>query len=316
MLRFTLRRAASMLLVLVAVSVLVFLIFNVIPNGDPAERMAGPRAGVEQIERIEQEWGFDESLPVQYLTTMRKVLTGDLVSYSTRLEVDDEILRGLPATISLAAGGAVMSLVVGVALGLLAALRAGRATDRVLAVLALLGISAPVFWVGALAAHYLGFEAGLFPNGGYVPLTEDPLGWAYHLILPWTVLSLLFIGLYSRVLRSSLLEALGEPHVLVARAKGLSERRIVLRHALRHAILPVVALWGLDFATILGGGAILTEAVFDLGGVGQYAADSIGTLDLPPVLAVTLLAAVAVVVLNAVTDMAQAALDPRVRAAA
>ncbi|HEV2075213.1 MAG TPA: ABC transporter permease, partial [Thermoleophilaceae bacterium] len=209
MARFALKRTLSMGLVMLAVSVLVFILFAVVPGGDPAQRLAGPRADVAQIERVRADWGLDEPLPVRYVATMENVLTGDLASYTTGLDVDEEIRRGLPITISLAVGGAVMSLVFGVALGLVAALRAGRLADRLLAALALLGISTPVFWIGALAAHYLGFEAGLFPNGGYVPLTEDPLGWAHHLALPWTVLSLLFIGVYSRLLRGSVLEALG-----------------------------------------------------------------------------------------------------------
>lgn len=313
MARFALRRLVAVTVVMLAVSILAFLIFNVIPGGDPAERLAGPRASVEQIERIRSDWGFDDPLPTQYLAMMGNLFTGDVVSYSTGIDVDQEILRALPVTLSLTIGGALMSLVFGAALGLIAAFRAGRLTDRLLGALALLGISLPVFWVGALAAHYLGFEAALFPNGGYVPLTEDPLDWAYHLVLPWTVLSLLFIGLYSRVLRGNVLEAMGEPHVLMARAKGLSERRILVRHALPHAIVPVLMLWGLDFAAILGGGAILTEAVFDLGGVGQYAADAIGRLDVPPVLAITLFGALAIVVINAATELAHAALDPRVR---
>lgn len=313
MARFVARRLASMALVLAAVSVVVFLIFNVIPNGDPAVRMAGRQATEAQVEAIRAEWGFDEPVWEQYATTMRKVLTGDLVSYTTGLDVDEEILRGLPATISLAVGAAVIWMVVGIAAGVLAALRAGRLTDRALAVLALVGISLPVFWIGALMSHYLGFEAGLFPSGGYEPLTDGPVDWAYHLVLPWIALALLFIGLYSRVVRASVLDALGQDYVRAARATGISERRVVVRHVLRNSLVPVVTLWGLDFAAVLGGGAILTESVFDLDGVGQYAAEAIGQLDAPPVLAVTLFGAIFIVLLGAIVDIVHAALDPRVR---
>jgi peptide/nickel transport system permease protein len=310
---FTIRRLVSMLLVLFAVSVITFLVFEVIPNGDPAARMAGRQATPAEVAAIRDEWGFDDPVYVQYATAMRKLFTGDAISYSTQTNVDDEIWRGLPRTLSLALGAAVLWMVFGVALGLLGAMRAGRVSDRLLTVLALVGISMPVFWLGALANHYLGFELGLFPNGGYVGLTDDPLEWLHHLLLPWIVLSLLFIGFYSRVVRATTLETMDEDYVRTARAKGLSERQVLLRHVLRSAMIPVISLWGLDFAVVVGGGAILTETVFDLQGVGQYAADAIGQLDQPPVMAVTLFGAFFVVICNAAVDIVQAALDPRVR---
>jgi peptide/nickel transport system permease protein len=200
-----------------------------------------------------------------------------------------------------------------VALGLYSAVKAGRFADRGLTVLALIGISMPVFWIGALMNHYLGFKLGLFPNGGYVELTEDPIDWAYHLILPWTALAILFIGFYSRVLRSNVLDTINEDFVRTARAKGLSERRVLVRHVLRNSLLPIITLWGLDFGAVVGGGAILTETVFDLQGVGQFAADSIGQLDVPPVLAITMFGAFFIVLLNAIVDIAYAVLDPRIR---
>ncbi|MEX1141718.1 MAG: ABC transporter permease [Thermoleophilaceae bacterium] len=314
MARFAARRLAQMVVVLLAVSVLTFLIFNVIPNGDPAVRMAGKAPTEAQVEAIRAQWGFDESLPVQYVETMRQVLGGSAISYFTQLNVRDEIVRGLPRTLSLAAGAAILWMLAGIALGVLGAMRAGRTSDRMLTVLALTGVSLPVFWLGALMVHYLGFEAGLFPNGGYVPLTESPLDWAYHLLLPWTALAILFAGFYSRVLRSNLLDTLGEDYVRTARAKGLSERQVMRRHVLRNSLIPIVTLWGLDFGAVVAGGAILIETVFDLQGVGQYAAESVGQLDVPPVLAITLFGAFFIVVLNAVVDIVYAALDPRIRA--
>jgi peptide/nickel transport system permease protein len=313
MLRFVVRRLVSMVFVMFAISVLTFLIFNVIPNGDPAQRMAGRTPTESEIERIREEWGFDESLPVQYVTTMEKVFTGDLVSYFTRLDVGEEIVKGLPRTLSLAVGAAILWMVMAVALGLYSAVKAGKFADRALTVLALIGISMPVFWIGALMNHYLGFKAGLFPNGGYVPFTEDPIDWFYHLIMPWTALAILFIGFYSRVLRSNVLDTINEDYVRTARAKGLSERRVLVRHVLRNSLLPIVTLWGLDFGAVVGGGAILTETVFDLQGVGQFAADSIGQLDVPPVLAITMFGAFFIVLLNAIVDILYAILDPRIR---
>jgi peptide/nickel transport system permease protein len=313
MARFVVRRLFSMLVVLFAVSVLTFLIFNVIPNGDPAVRMAGKQPTESQIEAIREEWGFDENIVVQYGTTMEKLFTGDMVSYFTQLDVVDEIIKGIPRTLSLAIGAAIIWMAFGVGLGLFTAMRAGKVSDTLLTVLALIGISMPVFWIGALMNHYLGFKLGLFPNGGYVEFTENPADWAYHLILPWTALSILFIGVYSRVLRSNVLDTINEDYVRTARAKGLSERRVLFKHVLRNSLIPVVTLWGLDFAVVIGGGAILTETVFNLQGVGQYAADAILQLDVPPVLAVTMFGAFFVVVVNAFVDIAYAALDPRIR---
>lgn len=313
MARFVLRRLASMVFVLFAVSVLVFLIFNVLPGGDPAVRMAGKIPTENQVEAIREEWGFDEPLYVQYATMMKKIFTGDLVSYFTQLNVDEEIWKGLPRTLSLAIGAAIVWMAFAIALGLYSALHAGRISDRLLTVLSLIGISMPVFWLGALLLYYLGYKAGIFPNGGYVEFLDNPTQWFWHLVLPWFALSILFIGFYSRVLRSDILETMGEDYVRAARAKGLSERRVMLRHVLRNSLIPIVTLWGLDFGAVIGGGAILTETVFDLQGVGQYAADSIEQLDLPPIMAVTMFGAFFIVILNAVVDIAYAALDPRVR---
>ncbi|HYP47172.1 MAG TPA: ABC transporter permease [Thermoleophilaceae bacterium] len=313
MARFVVRRLIQMLGVMFAVSVLTFLIFNVIPNSDPASRMAGRQQSETTIKQIRKEWKFDESLPQQYVTTMKKVFTGDLKSYFTQLPVGKEIVKGLPRTLSLAIGAALLWFAVAVAFGLYSAVKAGRLGDRFLTILALVGISMPVFWIGALMNHYLGFKAGLFPNGGYVELTKNPLDWAYHLILPWTALAILFIGFYSRVLRSNVLDTINEDYVRTARAKGISERQVLRRHVLRNSMIPIVTLWGLDFGAVLGGGAILTETVFDLQGVGQYAADAISQLDVPPVLATTMFSAFFIVLLNAVVDILYAYLDPRIR---
>jgi peptide/nickel transport system permease protein len=313
MARFVVRRLLAMVLVMFAISVLTFLIFNVIPNGDPAVRIAGRTATETAINAIREEWGFDENIFVQYATTMKKVFTGDLISYYNQLNVGDEIKRGLPRTFALAIGAAILWMVFAVALGLYSAIRAGRFSDRFLTVLALIGISMPVFWIGALLSYYLGFKWGLFPNGGYVEFAENPLDWFWHLVLPWTALAILFIGVYSRVLRGNILDTLNEDYVRTARAKGIPERQILVRHVLRNSLIPIVTLWGLDFGAVIGGGAILTESVFDLQGVGQYAAESIDQLDVPPVLAVTMLGAFFVVLMNTVVDIVYAFLDPRIR---
>jgi peptide/nickel transport system permease protein len=313
MARFIVRRTLSMLVVLFAISVVTFAIFNVIPGGDPALRMAGRQPDPGQLERIREDWGFNEPVYVQYVKTMGRVFSGDLVSYSTQQNVLEEIGKRIGRTFSLAIGAAIMWMLFATALGLYTAIRAGRLSDRLLTILALVGISMPVFWIGALMNYYLGFKAGIFPNGGYVPLDQDPIDWLYHLLMPWTALSLLFIGVYSRILRSNVLDTLNEDYVRTARAKGLSERRVLIRHVLRNSLIPIVTLWGLDFGAVLGGAAILTETVFDLQGVGQYAAESVDQLDVPPVLAITMFGAFFIVLLNTVVDILYAVLDPRIR---
>jgi peptide/nickel transport system permease protein len=313
MARFVIRRLVGMVLVLFAISVITFLIFNVIPNGDPAERMGGHNVSKTQLAAIRRQWGFDRPLPVQYVKTMKNIFNGDLISYSNHINVIDEIKHDIPRTLSLAIGAAIIWMVFAVALGVYSAMRVGKLSDRFLTVLSLIGISMPVFWVGALMNYYLGFKAGIFPNGGYVELTKDPVQWAYHLIMPWIALSLLFIGVYSRVLRSNILDTINEDFVRTARAKGISERRVLVRHVLRNSLIPVISLWGLDFGAVIGGGAILTEKVFNLQGVGQYAAESISALDVPPVLTITIFGAFFIVLLNTIVDITYAWLDPRIR---
>lgn len=313
MTRFVVRRLVSMALVLLAVSGIVFAIFNVIPGGDPAVRMAGKIPTEPQVEAIREEWGFDEPVYVQYAKTMEKLFSGDLISYYTQLNVTDEIVNGAPRTFALAIGAAIVWMVFAIALGLYGAIRQGAISDRLLNGLALVGISMPVFWLGAMLSHYLGTEAGLFPNAGYVELSDSPAEWLSHLVLPWFTLAVLFIGFYSRVLRADVIETMGENYVRAARAKGLSERRVMLKHVLRNSLIPIVTLWGLDFGAVLDGGAILTEQVFNLQGVGQYAADAIGQSDVPAVMGVVMYGAFFIVVFNALVDIAYAALDPRIR---
>ena len=311
---FIVRRSVGAILVLAAVSFITFAIFIVIPGGDPAERMAGKNATDENIANIRSTWGFDQPFYVQYGKMMQKVFSGDLISYTTQKNVIQEIKRGLPATISLAVGAAIIWLFFGVLVGVISAVTAGRWSDRGITILALIGISMPVFWLGILARYYLGPEnAGIFPDGGYVPLTENPADWLYHMILPWFVLAVLFIGFYGRVLRSNILDSINEDYVRTARAKGLNPRRVMLKHVLRNSMIPIVTLFALDFAGVIGGGAILTETVFDLRGVGQYAAQSVRSLDLPPIMAVTLLGAFFIVFFNAIVDFVYAYLDPRIR---
>src|ERR1044072_1427752 len=310
---FLLKRTGRMLLVLFGFWVIVFLIFTVIPGSDPAPRIAGRNATPALVAQVEETWGFDDPLPQQYLTMMKLIFTGELIAYQDQYNVDEESWKGLPATLSLCIGAAVIWLFFSVLVAYLAAFRAGRFLDRVLMVLSLISISLPIFLVSALILSYLGYDLGLFPTSGYVELTEDPLDWAYHLVLPWTTLVVLFIGLYARVLRANLLATMDEDYVRTARAKGLKERQVRIRHVLRNALLPIVTLLGLDFAALIGGAAIITEYVFSLQGIGQLAAEAALALDLPPIMAVTMFGAFFVVALNTLVDIAYTWLDPRIR---
>ncbi len=309
--RFVVRRLASMVGVLFAISVLTFLIFQAIPN--PAVRLAGRFPTPATIEHINQQWGFDKPIYVQYLKTMKLIFTGQVISYTQQLNVVHEIWTLLPVTLSLAIGAGIIWLSMGILFGVLSAWRAGRWLDRWLTVLSMIGVSMPVFFLGAVMSYYLGDKWGILPAGDYVPIQQDPWQWFVHMLMPWFALSVLFIGVYSRVLRSTILDTVNDDYVRTAKAKGLTERQVMVRHVLRNSLIPIVALFGLDFAAVIGGGAILTETVFNLHGVGQYAAQSVEALDIPPVLVITLFGAFVVVLIGGVVDILYAYLDPRIR---
>jgi peptide/nickel transport system permease protein len=313
MARFAVRRLGNMAFVLIAISIITFLVFYKIPGGDPVLRISGRTAEPAVREQVREDFGFNDPTHVQYLRMMEKTFNGSLESYSNRVNVREELIRGIPATASLVIGGAVIWLFFGILFGVISAVFAGRLPDRFLTILGLIGISLPVFWVGALLLYYLTYKVALFPAGGYVPLSEDPASWLSHMILPWFCISLVFIGFYSRLLRSNMLDVMNEDYVRTARAKGLSERQVLVRHVMRNALIPIVTVFGLDFGAAIGGGAILTETVFGLQGIGQYVAESIGSLDLPPIMGTTLYAAFFIVLLSALVDIVYARLDPRVR---
>jgi peptide/nickel transport system permease protein len=315
MVAFIIRRIIGMILVLVAVSFIVYLIFIVIPGGDPALRIAGRVATPANIASIRQKLGLDHNVIVQWFDMVKSLLNGTLISYYDGTNVVQQIKEGLPATFSLCIGAGIIWLGFGILVGTISAVTAGRATDRVITGLALIGISLPVAWLG-LILLYLFAENGLgswFPPGGYVPLTQDPYQWFLHLILPWFTLAVLFIGFYGRVLRSNILDTINEDFVRTAKAKGLTSRRILVKHVLRASLIPIVTLFGLDFAAVLGGGAIITEAVYTLHGVGYLAYQAIGTQDLPTLMGVTLYGAAFIVFFSTLVDVAYAYLDPRIR---
>jgi peptide/nickel transport system permease protein len=246
---------------------------------------------------------------------LKRMFSGELVSYTSQQNVIGQILQGMPATFSLTVGAGLIWLFFGILVGVISAVTAGRLSDRVITVLALIGISMPVFWLGIITRYYFaeGGIATIFPDGEYVGITQSPAQWFSHLILPWLVLAVLFIGFYGRVLRGNILDTVNEDYVRTAKAKGLPPQQIMRKHVLRTSLIPVVTLFGLDFAAVLGGGAILTETVFDLHGVGQYAAQSINNFDLPPIMAVTMYGAFFITIFSVLVDLFYAYLDPRIR---
>jgi peptide/nickel transport system permease protein len=314
-LAFLIRRLAGALLVLVAVSFITYLIFVKIPGGDPAPRIAGRTATEANIQDIREKLHLDDPFYVQYWAMMKSLFSGDLVSYSSQLNVVDQIKAGIPATFSLCIGAAIIWLFFGILVGLISAVTAGGLSDRGITILALIGISMPVFWLGIISRYLFaqGHPFAIFPDGEYVPFTDNPWQWFVHLIMPWTVLAVLFIGFYGRVLRGNILDTINEDFVRTAKAKGLPYKRVLVKHVLRTSLIPIVTLFGLDFAAVLGGSAILTETVFNLKGVGWYAAQAIQDLDLPPIMGVTIYATFFIVLFSVIVDLLYAWLDPRIR---
>jgi peptide/nickel transport system permease protein len=312
---FLIRRLIGAILVLIAVSFITYLIFIKIPGGDPAFRIAGRTATAQNIEDIRQKLRLDDPFYEQYWAMMKSLFSGSLVSYSSQLNVVDQIKAGIPATFSLCIGAAIIWLFFGILVGIIAAVTAGRWPDTAITILALIGISMPVFWLGIIARYLFaeGHPFAFMPDGGYVPFTTNPWQWFTHLLMPWWVLAILFIGFYGRVLRSNILDTINEDYVRTAKAKGLPYKSVMVKHVLRNSLIPIVTLFGLDFAAVIGGSAILTETVFDLKGVGWYAAQAVQSLDLPPIIGVTIYATFFIVLFSVVVDVAYAYLDPRIR---
>jgi peptide/nickel transport system permease protein len=318
MVRYIIRRVIWMFVLLALVSAVTFVIFYVLPTADPAAVRAGRLGTPELIAQIRQNLGLDDPLYVQYWTYLKAVvLHFDFgFSYQTSESVRDAILSRLPATISLTAGALVIWLAVALPVGVISAIRRRSWLDRLTMGGALLAISAPVYWLGLVVLYLFANDIGAIPIfdgiGSYAGITEDPGRWFGSLLLPWFVLAAGFAAIYARLLRSSLVEVMSEDYIRTARAKGLSERRVIWHHGVRAAITPVVTLLGLDIGVLLGG-SILTESVFNIPGIGRYAFDAIQSRDLPAIQGTVLFAAFFIIVANLVVDIAYAFLDPRVR---
>ena len=323
MLAFVVRRIIGLVVVLFAITVLVFLIFFSTPGIDPSARLAGRNPSPATVAAVKHEFGLDRPLPVRYALMMKRLfISRDLVSYGNQaLLVVPAIWAAAPVTFSLVIGAAVLWFVMSILLGLIAVTFKGTVADPIIMILALIGISMPVFWLGEvvnLITQDRLHDTFLFswvPPLGYTPLTQDPWQWFLHLIFPWITLSILYIGFYARVLRADLLEVQNEDFVRTARAKGLSPRGVLVRHMLRTSLITFVSLFGLDFGVLVGGGALLTEVVFGLPGVGLLTYNALRSLDLPVIMATVIYGAFFITIMSALVDIVYARLDTRIRPA-
>ncbi|HUY21090.1 MAG TPA: ABC transporter permease [Acidimicrobiales bacterium] len=317
MARFLLRRVALGVVVLWVVATLVFVLYFVAPH-DPARLIAGRQATAQTLADVKRRLGLDRPVLSQYGSYLWRLLHGNLgYSFVNQEPVTSIIKRDLPVTASVAFGGAILWLVIGVLSGVLAATRPRSIADRTTTALALFFYSMPTFLLGELLLLGLFFRLHLagvdfFPGGGYVGITTSPVEWARHMILPWITIALVTAATYSRLTRGAMLDVLGEDYIRTARAKGLRERRVVYRHGLRSALTPVVTQFGIDLGTLLGG-IIVTEDVFSLPGLGQQIVNSITRQDLPVIIGLVILASAFIVVANIAVDAVYAVLDPRVR---
>lgn len=314
--RFLIRRFLFGALVMFIVSLVVFVLFFV--ASDPGTAFCGKICTPDRLALIKSRLGLDRSYVAQYGSFLWQLLHGNLgYSFASQVSVNTKIAQGLPATASLAIGAAILWLLMGIPIGITAATKPRSLRDRLSTLFALTGLSLPSFVVGLVLLNLLFYQLtvrGLrwFPPSGYVPFSESPFEWARHLVLPWFTLAFITAAAYARLMRGSMLEVLGEDYIRTARAKGLSERTVIYKHALRSALTPIVTLLGIDVATLLGG-TVVTEQLFGLQGIGQSALLAVNQSDLPVVLGTVLLAALFIVLANIVVDVLYATLDARVR---
>jgi peptide/nickel transport system permease protein len=317
--RYVIRRVLWVVVTLLVVAFITYTIFFVMPSTDPAVNFAGKQPTPELVAQVRHQFGLDRPLVVQYGRFVQRLALGDDYgwpglgfSFTTRSELKPVIFDRLLVTMQLAIGAAITWLFVGLSIGIVSALRPRSLFDRGAMGFALFGVSAPVFFVGPLVLYVFWFKLQWLPGTGYVPFAEDPAQWFLHFLMPWCVLALAYAASYARMSRANLIEKMSEDYIRTARAKGLSERRVVLRHGLRAGLTPIVTLLGLDLGGLLGG-AIITETIFNLPGIGQYAVRSVFSADLYAVLDVTIIAAFFITMANLVVDIVYAFLDPRVR---
>jgi peptide/nickel transport system permease protein len=333
---FIIRRLGATVLLLILVSMITFAIFFLVPRlagqttYDLALQYTGRTPIHSTVIRVEHQLGLNLPLWEQYWHFLRGIVAGEHYnsgptkvwcpppclgySFRTQLPVWPQMVSDIPVTLSLAAGAAVLWLIGGVTVGVISALRRGSPIDRFSMMVALAGVSLPVFFTGQIVQTMFvyGKPFTLFSSIHYVPITQNPFQWAENLILPWIVLAFLYAALYARLTRAGMLETMNEDYIRTARAKGLNERVVIFKHALRAALTPIITIFGMDLGLLLGG-AILTEYTFGLYGLGEFTIEAINNQDLPEIMGVTLLATFFVVIANVVVDILYAVIDPRVR---
>jgi peptide/nickel transport system permease protein len=315
---YIIRRVLWGIVLIIMVSALTFLFFNILPSANPAQLRAGQHSDPKTIAHIAHELGIDKPIYTQFFDYMKNILFHFNFGYSfySGASVLSLIKDRLPATLSLTGGAAVIWLLMGIPVGIISAIKRGSWLDRTAMTIALAFVSMPVFWLGLIVLFLFARDIGqwhIFPGANtYVGLTVSPVNWFTSLILPWFTLAATSAAIYSRVLRGSLIEAMGEDYIRTARAKGLSERRVIWRHGVRSAITPVVTIFGLDVGALLGG-AVITEQVFDIPGIGRLNYEAIVQSDFPIVQGTVILGALFIVVANIIVDISYAYLDPRVR---
>jgi peptide/nickel transport system permease protein len=313
------RRLVWTVVVVFCVLAITFAVFYLLPAGDPALRFAGKNPTDAEIAQIHHRLGLDKPWYVQFGKFSGRFFVGDKYgwpglgyTYAGQTSVKSLIIARAPRTLFLIAGASILWLFSGVAVGVISAVKRRSLTDRLAMGFALFGISTPVFWLGLMGLYIFWRQLGWTAGTGYVSPADSITGFFSHMILPWIVLALLYAAFYARMTRNNLLETLGEDYIRTARAKGLSERKVIFKHGLRASLTPIVTMFGLDIALLVGG-AIITESVFNLQGLGYLAINNALQQDLPIVLGVVLVTSVAVALANLVVDILYAFIDPRVR---
>jgi peptide/nickel transport system permease protein len=321
--RYVIRRLLWAVVLFIAVTVVTYIIFFIIP-ADPARAVAGKNPTPEMIQRARHYLGIDKPVYQQYLRFLdRLVIHQDLGrSFANRESVNSEVAKAVPVTASLVFGGAIAWMMIALPIGILSALRPRSLLDRASMTFVLIGVSAHPIWLGLIFSYFFGFKWGITPISGYCDFINPsagadcggPVQWAYHMILPWMTFAVLFAALYVRMIRANVIEAMHEDYVRTARAKGAPEGRVVRVHVLRNALLPVVTMLGMDIGLALGG-AVFTETVYSLPGLGRTAVQALQALDLPTVEGIVVFSTLAIIVFNLIVDLLYAWIDPRIRLA-
>jgi peptide/nickel transport system permease protein len=313
------RRLLWVIVIVLVLTLFAFLVFYVMPPGDPAVAFAGRSPTPATIAAVREQLGLDKPIFVQYGRFAKHLFFGDEYgwpgfgfSFTTRTPVKDLIFSKVWVTLQLATGALIVWLLVGIPIGVISARKRGTVVDRAAMGFALFGVSAPVFWLGYLSLYFFWYKLHWAPGTGYFSFSDNPFEWFTHFLMPWSVLALLFAAFYARMVRGNMIETMSEDYIRTARAKGLPERQVVLKHGLRSSLTPVVTMIGLDFGQLVGG-AIVTERIFNIPGLGNYTVDAVFRNDLPVVMAVVVFAALGITIMNLVVDIVYAYLDPRVR---